>query len=170
MIYGGIRIGSLFNDKKVVQRASTAGDNFASYADGDEVFLPCSIEGKQLPNEPIISLKAKKRIVKTTPPGLAGTVKEHIQLDDYVIQIKGEMINEEEDDLPQQQMRDIRELCEQLGPLKITNRLLSYYNIDYIVITSFEFPAGPGMRHRQPYVINALSDRSIDLVKLIDHE
>lgn len=169
MIYGGIRIGNLFNDKKKVQHVAEYFD-FAAYTEGSELFLPCTIEGVQLPNEPIISLKGKKRIVKTSPPGLSGSVKEHIQLDDYIIQIKGEMINDEEDDLPQEQMRDIRELCERLGALKITNRLLSYYNIDYIVITDFEFPAGPGMRHRQPYVINALSDRSIDLIKLIDNE
>jgi len=164
-IYGGIRIASLFKTVDVVEW-DTADEDFNAY--GEEFSLPCKIDGIALPNEPLISIKGNKRIIKTAVPGLAGTVKEHIQLGDYKITIKGIAVNEDEDDLPQTEIREIRELCEKLGSLKIKNRLLTYFNIEHITITDFDFPGVEGMQNAQLYVINALSDKPIDLIKIAD--
>lgn len=166
-VYGGIRIAEFFKTAKSVEILEST--DFETYNDGDELFLPCTIENIQLPNEPIISLKGKKRIIKTAVPGLPGTIKEHIQLDDYQITIKGIAVNDDEDDLPQTEIRELRELAETLAPLKITNRLLSYFNIDEIVITSYDFPGVEGHQNMQAYVFQCLSNKTIDLVK-IAHE
>ena len=164
-IYGGIRIASLF---KTVERVEIPVADYEFEVYGEEFSLPCVIDNVRLPNEPLISIKGNKRIIKTAVPGLQGTIKEHIQLGDYKITIKGIAVNDEEDDLPQAEIRDIRELCEKLGSLKITNRLLSYFNINHITITDFDFPAVEGMQNAQLYVINALSDKPIDLIKIAD--
>jgi hypothetical protein len=165
-VYGGIRIAELFKTAKKVETPEST--DFEAYNYGDELFLPCSINDVELPNEPVISLKGKKRIIKTPVPGLPGTVKEHIQLDDYQITIKGIAVNDDEDDLPQEQIRELREMAETLAPLKITNRLLSYFNIDEIVITSFDFPGVEGHQNMQAYVFQCLSNQTIDLVKIAE--
>lgn len=164
-IYGGIRIGQLF---KTVERVEIPVADYEFETYGEEFSLPCVIDNIRLPNEPLISIKGNKRIIKTAVPGLAGEVIEHIQLGSYKITIKGIAVNAFEDDLPQEEIRDIRELCEKLGSLKITNRLLTYFDIDHIVITDFDFPAVEGMQNAQLYVINAISTKPIDLIKIAD--
>lgn len=146
---------------------------------GAELRMPTAlrIPGKQawfqLPNEPIISLIGKKEVVVTpvirsrNEQGklLRGTVKEEMYLDDYTISVRGIAYNTEEDDYPEDVMRQIRLHTEHAGALEIKNYLLNHiFNINLAVVNSYRYPRNEEMPFRgQAYEIGLLSDENFEL-------
>ncbi|MDB0600690.1 DUF6046 domain-containing protein [Tenacibaculum maritimum] len=129
---------------------------------GTPIHFPMQLDGYELPNEPLVSISGKNRIVKTPVDGQDGTFKELFSRDDYMITIKGIAINEEnEEEYPEQIIRKLRELCES-GSVEVTNKLLSYFNIKYLAIESYNFPAVEGVMW-QAYEIQCLSDKPYNL-------
>lgn len=129
---------------------------------GTAIHFPMQFNGYELPNEPMVSISGKNRIVKTAVDGQDGTFKELFSRDDYMITIKGIAVNEEnEEEYPEQIVRKLRELCEG-GSVEVTNKILSYFNVKYLAIESYSFPAVEGVMW-QAYEIQCLSDKPYDL-------
>lgn len=133
---------------------------------GTAIFFPCSLDNYDLPNEPLISISGKNRIIKTEIDGNEGTFKEFFSRDDYDIVIRGIAINEDNpDDYPVDIVRKLRQLAEK-AELDVTNKLLGYFNVKQLVIESYSFPAVEGTM-MQPYEFKCLSDKTFDL-ELLD--
>jgi hypothetical protein len=130
---------------------------------GTPIFLPCKLEGIELPNEPIIQISGSKTIIKTQIDGQDGTFKELYSLNDYQVTIRGVVTNEENDDYPEDIIRKIRTICELKKSVTIINALTSLFDINKIAIESFSFPAVEGQISMQAYEINASSDRDFEL-------
>ena len=144
--------------------------NFKS-PQGGSYFLPVKMgvnptDLYQLPNEPIMSIRGSK-MLKVTPirrkSGGRGTVKEERSLNDYEITIRGLAINEDENDYPESQIREIRKICESTGVVYLTSYFSKLFNISKVSIKDFDFPRFPANSLRvQPYVINCISDMDFD--------
>lgn len=127
-------------------------------------FMPCKIDGFQLPNEPIVSIRGSKTIVETPIDGIEGTFKENFSNGDYQITIKGICVNDDDsDDYPDEQLRQIRKIWDKRTGLSVVCKLLSIYNINHIAIKSIDYPPIEGAPGMQPYQIECLSDRYFDL-------
>lgn len=127
----------------------------------------------KLPNEPIISLIGRKEVVVTPVIRTRdergrvyrGTVKEEMYIDDYTISIRGIAYNAEEDDYPEDVMRQIRIHTEFPGVLEIKNYLLNHiFNISLVVVNSYRYPRNEEMPFRgQAYEIGMLSDENFGI-------
>lgn len=177
---GESKEGSEFNEIDLstgggLQEPPLKGDfNFKS-PQGGTYMLPIKIGTTpinhwQFPNEPMVSIKGGK-MLKVTPIRRGkgrGTVTEERGLKDYDITIKGLAINETENDYPEDQIRNIRRICEAEGIVYLKSYLTDLYNISKISIKDFDFPRYSGNSLRvQPYVITAKSDMDFDDFKAI---
>lgn len=137
---------------------------------GTAVFMPITIDGYELPNTPIISIRGSKSIIETKIDDNDGTFKEGFSLGDYEISLQGicvDMDNPEE--YPEEQVREIRRLFEIKGNLTASSDLLTYFGIEYLVIYDLNIPGEAGAESYQPYTMKCKSDRVIELdLKLED--
>ena len=127
---------------------------------GRPYFMDLIINGHQLPNEPLVTISSRKRIVQTAIAGTdrRGTVKELIASEDYTIKIEGVCIEPESKTYPEQQVAGLIALCETPAALDVDNDLMNLFGIHRLVITSYAFDKMQGTPHAQRYVINAVSD------------
>lgn len=117
------------------------------------------------PVEPIISVTSRKIIVKTPMPSLGGSVKEEIMEDDYLITIRGVLLNEDNDNYPVDQIARLEELKRTTGGLDVVNKLLNVgFGIMRMTIEQIVYEGAENSQTQQRFVISALSDRSVDLV------
>lgn len=137
---------------------------------GNEIRMPVDMripgaDWYRLPNEPIVSIKGLNdiNITKLNRGGSRGTVKEIINLDDYVITIKGLAINESEDDYPEEIMSNIRKLCEN-GYVEIRSLKTDIWNIHLAVIRPMDFPGSADLPFNcQAYELQLISDQDFEL-------
>ncbi len=150
---------------KTIKSASPDGsfiDNMSML--GTPYFMPLKLDGKQMPNEPIIELSGGKSIIKTPIDGNEGTFKESYSLGDYHITIRGICVNEGiTDEYPHRQVRMIRDIIEKKVHISCVCKLLGYFNIKHLAIEDFKFPAIEGCPSMQPYELTCLSDKFFDL-------
>ena len=135
---------------------------------GTPIYFPCKIgisldDMFWLPNEPLINISGSNRIIRTELTKLKGSVKERMQLSDYVISISGIIINEESDDYPAEMVTKIREICEN-GSCYVESDLLKVFNITKLAIEGFKFPSRETSQGEQDYSITAYSDYEIELI------
>ena len=131
---------------------------------GTPLFMPCKIDDFWLPNEPLITLNGGKRIVKTVVAGLKGTVKEEIATKDYLITIRGIVVNNDTNDYPEDEVGKLRTLCEKQGSHTVVNKLFRIFGIDEMAIENYNIFGIAGHQSQQAYQIDALSDRPVELV------
>lgn len=153
-----IPFGSLFDKQEVpsfqVKQATLLGT---------ALFMPCKLDGFQLPNEPIIEVSGGKRVIKTVIDGSDGTFKEQHSMDDYSVIIRGIAVSQDSDEYPEKDVRKIRQLCEKKGNVTAVCQLLTFFGIDKLVIESFSFPAIEGAPGMQPYELTCISDKEFDI-------
>lgn len=131
---------------------------------GTPIHLPLTINGYLLPNEPLVTITMNKKIIETELDGNDGTFKEEFSLGDYDVNIKGILIDENNpDQLPESQIRQLRDVLETRGSVKVSNTLLSFFNIDRLAIYSCSFPEYAGSMEMVPYEITCKSDKEFDL-------
>lgn len=170
--YKGIPMGQRISTR-ILLLEDTADDvpviEDAHYSDlvsvfGTPIFMPVKLDNMWLPNEPLITINGVNTIIKTPLTGVKGSVKEFINTEDYQISIKGLIINEESDDLPEEMVRSIRTICEKRQSVDIENRLLTLFDIHQVAIETFSFPGVEGYQNIQAYEINCISDWPLDLI------
>lgn len=131
---------------------------------GVPIMLPCKLEDKMLPNEPLITLSGTKRVVMTEVDGQDGTFKELYSIGDMEVVIQGVCVNDDDpDNYPRDQVQMIRNLVEQPRHLSITNKLTELWNITHVSVLSYSFPAIPGEIGVQGYELRCVSDRDFKL-------
>ena len=116
----------------------------------------------QLPIEPMIQIDVVKNIVRTPIAGDDGTVKELIGMQDFRISIRGVLIGDD-GNYPEELLRKLRAAFEG-DEAKVTCKLLSYFNINQIVMEALRLPALEGYEDMQPFEIEAWSDKDWELI------
>ena len=117
----------------------------------------------KFPNEPLIELRVTKNIIKTPIDSNDGTFKELFSMNDYSVTIKALLINEDAEDIPEEEITELRRILEHRGSLRINNRLTDLFRIEYIAINEARFADMKGEVQSQAVVIRADSDRLHDL-------
>lgn len=132
---------------------------------GTPIFHPLTINGIDLPNEPLITLSGKNEIIRTRISGNTqrGSVKELIGEDDYVITVKGFAVNMDSDDYPEAEMRKLRQLKEFKGHMEVISPLLALFNINHVVLEDIQVPGVEGYQAIQGYELKLYSDDPYEL-------
>ena len=119
----------------------------------------------------VLSISGKKTIIETPMVERKGTVKEVYNCDDYTINIKGFLINEQRT-FPEKEIDDLRKLCEARSSVVIENALtnifLRFPNLETaeqgrVVIYDFSLPEVEGGRHVRPFTMMLKSDNIFKL-------
>ena len=126
--------------------------------------LKVSYKGEQFvfPNEPLISMSLAKTIVETATVGKErkGTVKEFINTEDYVLNIRGVCVNPDyPDEYPTEQVQELQRLFEINDSVEVMNNLfLELFGIKNLVLKNIEWNEMAGQQGLQVYTVNAVSD------------
>ena len=126
--------------------------------------LKVSYKGEQFvfPNEPLISMSIAKTIVETATVGKErkGTVKEFINTEDYVLNIRGVCVNPDyPDEYPTEQVQELQRLFEINDSVEVMNNLfLELFGIKNLVLKNIEWNEMAGQQGLQVYTVNAVSD------------
>ncbi len=118
-----------------------------------------------LPLEPLISIQGRNILIRNhVLKGTEnGTVKEMWSADDYSIEIKGVVINTQDDNrLPEEAINKIRKFCEIRRAIEVSSPLLTLFGIQYMAIEDYDFPHTKGYNN-QAYVIRGYSDKPFEL-------
>src|SRR5207253_707355 len=95
-----------------------------------------------------------------------GTVKELISIDDYLINIKGILVNEE-NAYPESEIIDLHELFLKNQSIQLqcvlTDIFLKGSFEQKVVIRDLKFPAVTGIEHTKPFEMELESDMIYDL-------
>ncbi|MDR0789637.1 MAG: DUF6046 domain-containing protein [Bacteroidales bacterium] len=117
----------------------------------------------KLPIDPVASVSGKNNIVKRQVLKAdlkgqirRGSVKELWTQDDYEVNIAGVLMGSSHN-MPNEDIRKLRALCEAREVILIESEFLSFFGIDKIVIEDYEFPFTKG-KENQMYTIKAVSD------------
>ena len=128
-------------------------------------------ETYKLPNEPLISLSSKKRIVETPTVGSKrkGTVNEYITTRDYNLTFRGLcLIPDAPDQYPSDQIADVIRLFEINEAVEIVdNRFLELFGIRNVILKELSWDEMEGQQGAQKYTIRAKSEQDFyaDLVE-----
>ena len=130
-----------------------------AYLDNDGIEI--SYEGFEAQTA-LFEVSMTKNIVTTAINGRNGTVKEYVSDGDYVINIKGAIVDK--DGLyPELEMQKLADICRVPEQINIVSGFLNNFFITHAVITDYNFPQSEGMRNVQLFSINMISDKPIEL-------
>ncbi|EHQ30002.1 DUF6046 domain-containing protein [Mucilaginibacter paludis] len=108
----------------------------------------------------LISINQSKNIVKTQIQGRSGTIKEYIGMGDYAITING-IIPGTNGRYPLQDVEHLKTILVSPNALTVTSSYLQMFDINSIVVDSFDIKQQEGGYSYQPFTINASSDKPI---------
>lgn len=133
---------------------------------GREMFMPVMLDGYLVPFA-VVSVTEKKTLIETPMPERGGSVTELISIDDYLINIKG-IIVEDDDIFPETQIKNIHELFLQNNSVElrsvITDIFLSGVFEHRVIIKEVKWPASPGIENAKPFEIDCKSDMIYELI------
>jgi len=118
-----------------------------------------------LPIAPLVSISGRKHIEETVLTGSStrGSVKELISTLDYDVNIKGVLMNNESNDLPETDLELLYELYESKGAVGIECRLTTIFNVTEVVIHNIELPEMEGVQHVQVFELRCTSDEDFTM-------
>ncbi|MBX2904995.1 MAG: hypothetical protein KF744_03095 [Taibaiella sp.] len=182
-------------DKLREQQGKAGAPYYAKDSLGQEYFMPVSIsypdtsstasppsgvtsdsrsftsqKAWQLPY-PVISIETTKTIVKTQLVERRGTVKEQINISDYIITIRGLIIGD--DTFPEKDISTLRDIYERNTAISIQCLLTDIFLLrpdrsgsDQVVITDLKFPATGSSETVRPYELKLISDEIFNLLSI----
>lgn len=143
-----------------IEQASLGGRYYDTDIFGREFFLPVQLDGYVLPFA-VVGVSCKKTIVSTALPERGGTVKELISLDDYIINVKGILINDD-NKYPESEIIDLHELFLKNQSITmqcvLTDIFLKGTFKQKVVIKELKFPTVTGVEHAKPFEMELESD------------
>jgi hypothetical protein len=149
----------------VEQYSSLGQPYFDTDAYGREFFMPVKLNGYSL-SLPVIGITAKKTIVSTALPERKGTVKELINTDDWIINIKGIIIRPD-NNFPEAEIIEMERLFAKDESLSMRSVLTDIFlkgDFEHrVVLKSISFPAIAGVQHAKAYEMEFESDQIFDL-------
>lgn len=110
----------------------------------------------------LVSINQTKNIVKTPIQGKKGTVKEYIGLGDYALTVNG-IITGSNGVYPRSDVQTLKVLMCCNEAITVTSWYLQMFDINSIVIDSFDCNQDEGGYSRQPFSIQASSDEDTNL-------
>lgn len=116
-----------------------------------------------LPHESVAEYSQAKNIVKTLLQGRDGTIKEYINLDDWVISIRGFIINYDSLDYPLDQIINMSNFFQLNTRLKVGSDWMSRLGIKYVITEALKFPVVDGLANAQPYELELVSDNPFEI-------
>jgi hypothetical protein len=116
-----------------------------------------------LPDWPLFDITGQRNIIKTPMQGKDGTVKEYISDDDYLITIRGFLINYDSPGYPEQQLQELMQVINAKVAIGITSQVFNLLDIHNIVIERWSFPAVEGYENMQPFELECTSDQPVEL-------
>ncbi len=116
-----------------------------------------------LPPATLIDFTQPVIIEKTRIAGRNGSVKEYINLDDWSIRIRGIIVNGDSDELPEAEIKQIRDLKNCPVGIPILNRMAELLDIKNVMVEEVDFPALEGYPGAQPFTLNLVSDEPFEL-------
>lgn len=157
--------------RQVEQKIASVPTDFRKEALlGLECYCPLSIKWEsesewwQLPFDPVVAVRGQNKIVKrtvlkvrTSDKERRGTVKELWSQGDYSISIAGVLQSGDECELPETDIRKLRNYCEGRESVDVLSPLLTLFGIHRMAIESFDFPHTAGLEN-QTYNLSCLSD------------
>lgn len=119
-----------------------------------ELKIPCAI----------IEISFQKEVVKTMVQGQKrpGSFKEHINLGDYVVSIKG-VLCDDTNKYPMKQVKWLNDFIKAPIAIPITHTLMNEIGIYNLVIESGGLIPRPGYENLQAFQLNCVSDLPIEL-------
>ncbi len=116
----------------------------------------------EFPNEPLVALSQKKKIVETPTVGYQrrGTVKEYIYTEDYNVKIRGLCINDDgSKTYPAKQVETLNRMFEINEALEVVDsKFFAFFGISKLVLKSKNYSDMEGHEYAQKYIISAVSD------------
>jgi hypothetical protein len=110
----------------------------------------------------LLTVTMSKNIVKTSIQGRPGTIKQSISLGDYEVNINA-IVPGDNGVYPFNAVADIKSMLEAPIALTVSSRWLQIWDVNQIVIDSFEVPQNPGGYSYQNFTIKGSSDSPIEL-------
>lgn len=111
----------------------------------------------------LVDVSQSKNVVKTPVSGRNGTVKEYVSDGDYIVNIKGVLVGDGIDVLPDGLKNDLIGFCKAPKPINIASPLLASHGIYTIVIDSYNFPQLEGQRNLVPFELICLSETPFEI-------
>ncbi len=122
-----------------------------------EELVPLNIDGYKFPMECLVDIRGRKRIIKTKVPGMDGTVKEYVGMDDYHVVVHV-VLQAKNFDNVYYELANIKDLWDKKEKLPILCPKTEEYGINYVVFDKFSHPETPGMESTERLTLNFLSD------------
>jgi len=112
----------------------------------------------------LCEIMQSKNIITTSLQGYNGTVKEYISDGDYVVKLRGALVDASPFRYPKEQVNNLLQVCQANQAVPITSNFFFLFGIYNIVITDFNFPQITGTMNTQYFEISAISDAPIELI------
>jgi hypothetical protein len=138
--------------------------NTGSYVDQNNRTINYAVNGLVI-EDCLVTVMNTKNIIKTSLQGRNGTVKEYISDGDYQIKIEGRIYGNGMNDYPQELVQKLHGICLAPQSINLTSTFLKLFNIEDIVIESYNIDQQEGVRNCQPFVLNCVSDYPLILLK-----
>lgn len=139
---------------------------------GREFFMPVTLSGSFTTKNSstpfsflipfaVLSVNCRKTIVETPMVERGGSVSELIATDDYVINVKGIFINDD-NAFPEQEIIDIHDIFKVNAAITMRSVLSDIFlrgESDHsVIIRELKFPANAAVEHAKPFEIDCKSD------------
>jgi hypothetical protein len=111
----------------------------------------------------LVNMNQPKRIVLTPIQGRDGSVKEYIGMDDYQITIQG-VITGPNGTYPMREVAALHAMLKAPITIPVVSAYLQLFDIFNIVVVDFSFDQEPGGYSKQNFVLNAISDKPVELL------
>lgn len=111
----------------------------------------------------LIMISQPKRIIRTEIPGRDGSVKEYIGMDDYQISIQG-VITGTNGTYPFQAVAELHKVLKAPITIPVVSAYLQLFDIFNLVVVDYNFDQEAGGYSKQTFVINAISDKPVELL------
>jgi hypothetical protein len=110
----------------------------------------------------LLTVNQTKNIKETQIQGRAGTIKEYIGLGDFEVTINT-ILTGTNGHFPIEDLTTVKNLLAAPISIKVTSWYLQLFDIDYIVIKSYDISQVEGAYSIQPLTINAASDNEVKI-------
>ena len=116
--------------------------------------------GWDLPATTTAEFNRAKEVLKSSPGGGYGTVKEHMNLEDWEITIRGLIIDKQPNFFPEGQLRQLLRWEKIVDSIGVVGEMFTYLRIQRLIIESIHLGRIAGSPNVIPFQLNCISDES----------
>ncbi|AJA67316.1 hypothetical protein MYRA21_0072 [Myroides sp. A21] len=140
---------------------SFLGENYNVYDKKTGELEKVSMSNFDLPAATVFQFRRAKNLVRTNVSGANGTVKELYGFDDWVIDVKG-LILDEPNQTAKEQLEELIKWQELADSISVSGDLFETLNIERVCINEFEFNIPQGTPGVIAYTMTMLSDDPLE--------